>query len=555
MFRVLPWREDLLRGVLGADLIGFHTQSYQHHFVTSAAHVLGTDVDHEAIEWQGRNVRIGAFPIGIDAERFASMARSESCQARVRDLRRQAAGRTLVLGIDRLDYTKGIPRRLLSIERLLEQTPALRERIHVVQVAVPTRDNVAAYAAYRRTVNEHVGRINGAHGDPTTIPIHLLHRALGFEELVALYSSADVMVVTPLRDGMNLVAKEYCASRRGDDGVLVLSELAGAAHELSDALLVNPYDIGGVAAAIQRAVEMPCEESARRMRGLRRAVEANHVESWAETFLRSLSAHVAEPRSQGDSFDLDGALRRAHSARQRLWLIDYDGTLAPYATTPDRAVPDKGLLELLASLAALPGSRVEIVSGRSSADLDAWFGRLSVGLHAEHGFMSRSEPGAPWVCEHPLDVAWKTSVRATLERTTGHLVGAFIEEKSASIVWHYRRVLPEIAAKYVAELRVRLSSIAETFNLRVVPGARSIEVRSAEVSKASVASRLAAAASWGAIIAAGDDATDEDMFRALPTDAITIKVGRGISVARFRVDDVATLRSKLVRFTRDELSG
>ncbi len=550
VFRVLPWRADLLRGVLGADVVGFHTQAYQRHFVTSVAHVLGTDVDDEAVEWEGRRVRVGAFPIGIDVDRFARQSSSEACANRVAELRREAGRRAIVLGVDRLDYTKGIPRRLLAIERLLERSPAMRERLHYIQVAVPTRDGVDAYMDYRRAVNEHVGRINGAYGQPSAVPIHLLHRGVSFEELVALYRAADVMVVTPIRDGMNLVAKEYCASRVDGAGVLVLSELAGAAQELTDALIVNPYDIGEVASAIQRAIEMPAEESALRMTALRAVVEASHVDRWAASFLDTLAAPRADATARLDPRGLTKALGRARNAAKRLWLFDYDGTLAPFAATPDRAAPDDGLIELLGLLAAMPGTRVEIVSGRARENLDAWLGALPVGLHAEHGLWSRARRGDPWRTDITLDTAWKSPVREVIEGAVARLAGSLIEEKSASVVWHYRRVLPEIASTHLAEVRALLAPLAERHGLRVTPGAKSLEVRSARVSKGAVTARLTAEMPGAAVIAAGDDTTDEDMFRALPPDAVTVKVGQGVSAARYRVDDVRALRKLIEGFVR-----
>ncbi|MFO0649724.1 MAG: bifunctional alpha,alpha-trehalose-phosphate synthase (UDP-forming)/trehalose-phosphatase [Polyangiales bacterium] len=550
VFRVLPWRAELLRGVLGADVVGFHTQAYQHHFVTTVAHVLGTDVDDEAVEWEGRRVQVSAFPIGIDVDRFAREARSDACASRVMELRREAGRRAIVLGVDRLDYTKGIPRRLLAIERLLERSPAMRDRLHYIQVAVPTRDGVDAYLDYRRAVNEHVGRINGAYGQPSAVPIHLLHRGVPFEELVALYRAADVMVVTPIRDGMNLVAKEYCASRLDGAGVLVLSELAGAAQELTDALIVNPYDIGEVASAIQRAIEMPPEESSQRMSALRAVVEANHVDRWAASFLDALAAPRADASAQLDPRGLAGALSRARAAAKRLWLFDYDGTLAPFAATPDRAAPDDGLIELLGLLATMPGTRVEIVSGRARENLAAWLGALPVGLHAEHGLWSRARPGEPWRSDLALDTAWKGPVRDVIEGAVSRLSGSLVEEKSASVVWHYRRVLPELASTHLAEVRALLAPLAARYDLRVTPGAKSLEVRSARVSKGAVSARLAAEMPGAVVIAAGDDTTDEDMFRALPADAVTVKVGQGVSAARYRVDGVRALRELIQSFVR-----
>ncbi len=297
VFAVLPWREQILDGIAGADLVGFHTEGYARAFRQACEALLGARVDDEWIEIGTRRVRVAAHPIGIDVEGFERMARSEQVAAELERLRAGASGKRIVLGVDRLDYTKGIPRRLLAMEQLLERAPELREKILFVQVAVPTREKVEAYASLRRHVNELVGRINARYGTPTSSPVKLLYRSIPMTELVALYRAADVMLVTPLRDGMNLVAKEYVASRVDEQGVLVLSEFAGAAAELREAVTVNPYHLAGISQAIQQALEMSPEEQRRRMRVLRSRVADCDARSWARGFLDDLVTTVAPPAS------------------------------------------------------------------------------------------------------------------------------------------------------------------------------------------------------------------------------------------------------------------
>ena len=335
------------------------------------------------------------FPMSVDAAAFAALAADWDVRAEATAIRRSAAGRRIVVGVDRLDYTKGLPRRLIAIERLLTREPALRDSIRYVQVAVPSRGNVDAYKRFRREVEETVGRINGSCTTLRSAPVQYMHRSVSARELVALYCAADVMLVTPLRDGMNLVAKEFVASRIDDDGVLVLSELAGAASELGDAVLVNSYDADAVGAAVARALEMPESERRRRMVRLRAHVMTNDVGQWAETFVQRLcSTERPAPPAMCRNSDLARVIEPTSQASRLYILIDYDGTLVPIADAPEQALPDATALELLAEVSQSPGVDVHIVSGRPRQFLDRWFDRLPIALWAEHGFWRRSGAGA-----------------------------------------------------------------------------------------------------------------------------------------------------------------
>jgi trehalose 6-phosphate synthase/phosphatase len=288
IFFALSCREWLIEGMLGADVIGFHTRRYRGHFAAALRRLFRLEMEEGTIPYQGRRVRLGIFPMGVDAAGFAARAAEPAVLEEARELRGAGDARLLV-GVDRLDYTKGIPRRLLAFERLLERHPEWRERVYLVQIAVPSRTGVGAYRRFREQVDAQVGRINGAFGTPQWTPIRYVHRSVSQETLLALYRAADVMLVTPVRDGMNLVSKEFVASRTDEDGVLLLSEFAGAADELSEALLVNPYDADGVAEAMHRALTMPAAERRERMRALRARVMANDVTHWAGAFLSALT--------------------------------------------------------------------------------------------------------------------------------------------------------------------------------------------------------------------------------------------------------------------------
>jgi trehalose 6-phosphate synthase/phosphatase len=451
--------------------------------------------------------------------------------------------------VDRLDYTKGIPRRLLAYERMLETHPDLREKVRLVQVAVPSRTKVEAYQDFRALVDGLVGRINGAFGTPRWVPVHYIFRGLPESDLVALYRAADVMLVTPLRDGMNLVAKEFVASRTDGDGVLVLSEFAGAAWELPEALQVNPYDLDGAAELYYRALTMPRAERRARLAPLRPRVHTFDVHRWVATFLERLAEITpAEPRlgAAGGMAARRALAHRIAETDALLLLLDYDGTLVPFTPTPELARPDAALVGLLRSLASRPETEVHLVSGRPQDILEEWLGELPIWLHAEHGFVSRDPATRQWVAAGELSGSWREPVLAMLREITQRTPGSLVEVKAAALAWHYRMADQETGARRANELRLHLNQLLSNQPVEILAGNRVVEIRPYGVHKGRIVppltpDRLAATT----ILAIGDDRTDEDLFGALPTEAITIKVGPGDTKARFRVDGVAAVRQLL----------
>ena len=560
VFRILPWRREILSGLLGADLVGLHTFAYMRHFMTSLLHVDGVEADIDRVRTGGREVKVGVFPMGVDAAAFSDLASDPDVLARVDAIRRDAGGRRIVLGIDRLDYTKGIPRRLLALERLLARDPDLRESIRYIQVAIPSRGSVDSYRRFRSHVEECVGHINGAYGSLGALPVHYVHQAVSPPDLVALYCAADVMLETPLRDGMNLVAKEFVASRVDEDAVLVLSEFAGAAAELNGALTVNPYDIEGVADSIHRGLSMSLAERQARMRALRRRVIEHDVHAWAGAFIQQLdlsrpplNRHAAVMRP-GPS--LASALAEAQRTMKLRLLLDYDGTLVPLARSPELAAPDQELLVLLARLAVAPGIQMDIVSGRPHETLQQWFGELPVSIWAEHGFWHRSRPGAVWEAATTVAPDWMVRITPILEQFTASTPGSHVEVKSASIAWHYRCAPREFGAQQAHELRMLLGDILSNQPLEVREGKKVIEVRLRGISKGLVARRVEAELEPGTVIVAiGDDRTDEDLFRALSPSSLTVAVGRSWTAARFRLDDHRAVRRILRLLLTEERSG
>jgi alpha,alpha-trehalose-phosphate synthase [UDP-forming] len=287
VFGIMPWRDEVLRGLLGSDVIGFHLESYARNFLACVERFLGLEVDwiHGSVTYRDREVRAVACPIGIDADGFESVASRPDIVERSARIRRQLGGARVILGVDRLDYTKGILERLRGFERFLETSPASRGNVTFVQIAVPSRERVEEYRVMKRDIEEAVGRISGKFTREGWVPLRYIYGSVSSSELGAYYGAADVALVTPLRDGMNLVAKEYVASRFNDDGVLILSEFAGAAEDMPEAVLVNPYNVDDVAARIESALRMPAAESRARMRKLRARVRERDLRWWLRSFL------------------------------------------------------------------------------------------------------------------------------------------------------------------------------------------------------------------------------------------------------------------------------
>ena len=551
VFRILPWRREILRGLLGADLVGFHTFAYLRHFMSALLHVEGVEAQVDRVRVDDRDVHLGVFPMGVDAPAFAGMAADPDVRAHAAKIRADAGGRRIILGVDRLDYTKGIPRRLEAVHRLFDRHPELRDGMRYIQVAVPSRGQVDSYRSFRRNVEERVGRINGAYGTLQSLPVHYIHQSVSQRDLVALYAAADVMLVTPLRDGMNLVAKEFIASRADEDGVLVLSEFAGAAAELNGAMTVNPYDIDAVAEAMHRALHMPAEERRVRMRDLRRRVTEQDVHVWTRSVLERLHrlrpADDPRPRVQPGP-TLLMALETAQRAMPLRLLLDYDGTLAPFARSPELASPDDELLDLLERLAAAPGITLDIVSGRARDTLERWFGNLPVSLWAEHGFWHRRYPGGQWTSAFRVPDDWQERVAPILKEFVATTPGSHVEMKTAALAWHYRKAPREFGTRQAHELRMLLGDLLSNQPLEVLEGTKVIEVRLRGVSKNLVAQRVAdETVPATAIVAIGDDRTDEDLFRALPASSITVAVGRPQTSARFHLEDYRAVRQTLRR--------
>jgi trehalose 6-phosphate synthase/phosphatase len=560
IFRLLPsaWRKEILDGVLGADLVGFHTYEYTQHFLQSVLRILGYGNNIGQILLPERTVRADTFPMGIDYERFSTAASSPAVQAEVSRLRASLGDVRVILSADRLDYTKGILNRLQGYDLFLEQNPQWHGKIVLALVVVPSRIGVDQYDLMKRQLEEQVGRINGKYGNIGWMPVVYQYRYMSFIPLMALYAVSDVAMVTPLRDGMNLVAKEYLATRTTGSGVLILSEMAGAAKELGEAVLVNPNHSGEIAASIAAALKLPPEEQARRLRIMQARLQRYTIYRWAHDFVQATLGTV-ETKKRLETRGLSGGTRKTllteyRNSRKRLVLLDYDGTLVPFVRDHALARPGHKVLSLLQKLADDPANYLVIVSGRDRQTLESWFETLPIHLVAEHGFLSR-KAGSEWRAMKVIPGDWKHRLLPILHLFADRLPGATVEEKEYSLVWHYRGADPEQGEPFAHELVDNLNALTGNVDVQVMQANKAIEVRIAGINKGTFAREMVAEGGYDFILAIGDDKTDEDLFAVLPEWAHSIKVGVAHSYARYNcrdVDEVHRLLSTLTTLPLEE---
>ncbi len=536
LFRHIPWREELLKGMLGADLLGFHTFDDVRHFISAATHLLPVHVDSNRLLVENRMVFAEPFPMGMDSEKFSRLGKSPEVLDHIQRLKQGYEGQKLILSIDRLDYSKGIIQRLKAFELLLEKNPEYLEQIVLYMVVVPSRDTVPQYKQLKDEIDRLVGHINARFRTFHWHPIAYFYHGYPIEIISALYNMADVCLVTPMRDGMNLVSKEYVASRNDNSGVLILSEMAGASNELNDALIVNPNNISQVRKALIQALNMPDDEMASRMKAMREVVFKFNVHHWVRIFMERLS--WVKNFQQSSKANLVKAtvkqsiIEQYKSAKKRLFLLDYDGTLVGFKKDIDEASPDAHLYELLDYFNDNPANNVVIISGRKHTTLQHWFAGKSYGLVAEHGAWTKLNSDE-WEQKPGLSTAWKEDVIKLMEDYTDKTPGSFIEEKSYSLAWHYRKVQKGLGSLRANELMDNLQYQLNAFGLKMLDGDNVVEVKNGDVNKGRATLNILHDQAYDFILAIGDDRTDEDTFKALPEGAISIKVGSNVSAARY----------------------
>lgn len=540
IYRLLPERKALLEGLLGSDVVGFHVYDYAQHFLSSCRRLLGVLSSNSIIEYEGRTIKVAAYPIGIDYAKFRAQLDTKETKDALKRLKETYGSQKLILSVDRLDYSKGIPQRLEAFRLLLEEHPTYRGKVKLLMIAVPSRTGVEAYQALRDEIEKTVSRINGEYGTVDWAPISYQFQNRPFSEVVALYAHADVMLVTPIRDGMNLVAKEYVASKRHRGGVLILSEMAGAIDELPEALSINPNNTRSISKAMYQALIMPVRTQKEYLKAMQERLSVVTVQNWGKEFMHDLDI----AKQQGDvsrrQLSLTQSQRiatRYQTAARRLIILDYDGTLRNFVkiSSPLAASPTLRIRRILKNLTDQPNTIVAVVSGRTRRALSSWFVGLPIILVAEHGAWKRY--GKKW---QRIDSDFKKDkkrIRAVMEKYTERTKGAAIEEKDYAVVWHYANVEPDVAFKRAGEVQRELVKLLDGENISVHEGRAIVEVKPSGVTKGGVVRELTRLYPSDFVLCAGDDYTDEDMFRELrdDTSAITIKVGQGDTAARHTI--------------------
>jgi trehalose 6-phosphate synthase/phosphatase len=555
LFRVLPERAEVLRGLLGADLIGFHTHDYMRHFISAAYRVLGADCDLDEIRNNGRLVQVNAFPMGINFRQFHDAALRTPVRALTQLYRQKFGPLKLVLSVDRLDYSKGVLHRLKGFALALETHPELRGRVSLVKLLVPSRASVPENAELKKKIDEMIGALNGRFATLEWTPVHYYYRSFSQDRLLALYHVADAALVTPLRDGMNLVAKEYVAAKRDRPGVLILSERAGAAIELTDALIVNPNSAEEICEAIAAAVVMPEEEQMARLERMQAILAHQDIDKWAADFLEVLETiHAKNDALQFAHLSAERIREikeRYAESQSRLLILDYDGTLTALRKQPEDAAPDSRLREILTRLSDDPQNTVVVSSGRDRDTLDRWLGDLPIRLAAEHGAFYKQN--GIWYGFAEETTKWSQEVLAVMKRITNQTLGSRIEKKRTTLVWHYRNCDAWLADLREKQLINALMPLCTAQGLHIMRGNKVLEIKASNVNKGTEALRLLRERDYAFVLAMGDDVTDEDMFRALPPDAITIHIADFSRTARYtlpRQADVLPFLSGLANCTK-----
>ncbi|MCB1143153.1 MAG: bifunctional alpha,alpha-trehalose-phosphate synthase (UDP-forming)/trehalose-phosphatase [Leptospiraceae bacterium] len=535
------WREEIIEGLLGADLIGFHTNDYSRNFINSVSRIRGYEIKMHYVITKRRIVKVDTFPIGIDYDKFSNDAQSERTQNEIKEIRKYIPKSKLIFSVDRLDYTKGLLNRLIGYERFLEDYPEWKEKVVFNMVVVPSRDSIPRYQEMKKEIEAAVGRIQGKFSNLSWKPIVYQYKSLEYFELLALYSTSDVGMITPLRDGMNLVSKEYLACQNSNEGILILSEMAGASAELGEAILVNPNDANELAEAIHQALTMSPDEIRERVSRMRIRINKYNVFAWAFDFINQLTL-IKEEHTMLEIKVMTEIIERQiiekyKNSMKRIIFLDYDGTMVPFSAIPENATPGVNVLELIKKLSGDTNNEIVIISGRKRIFLDKWFSDCNVNLVAEHGLFMRRK-GQDWELKKDIiiDKEIKQNISEIMEKYTDRCHGSFIEEKEAAVVWHFRNADPELAFVRSQELKSELFDMINYYSgLQLLEGNKVIEVKKAGFNKGTSVNDFIQNSDYDFILALGDDVTDEDMFQVLPDRAVSIKIGKTQTYAKYNI--------------------
>ncbi|WWC90031.1 trehalose-phosphatase [Kwoniella dendrophila CBS 6074] len=521
IFRCLPTRREILDGILGANLVSFQTYSYSRHFVSTCIRVCGYESTPGGVEANGQMTAVGYCPIGLDVKRVIHDRELPGVLPKMEALRQLYKDKKIIVGREKLDVAKGVYNKLQAFEKFLQVYPEWRNKVVLIQVTTPA---LSESPKLERMTAELVSHINGTYGSLDFTPVHHYHQALEKDEYFGLLSVADLALITSLRDGMNTTSMEFILCQdKTNKSPLVLSEFMGTVASFQSALQINPHDLLGVAHAINKGLNMPESEKEERHTSLLNSVVGHTSYTWAATILKQLLENVGGEHTAHQTPALDiGKFSSAYkSAKKRLMLFDYDGTLTPIVKVPSHAVPTERTLAAITTLAQDPKNVVYLISGRDGDFLEEHWGHVdNLGMSAEHGSFVK-QPGDEDFTNmtEALDMSWMSEVEEIFKYYTERTTGATIEVKKASITWHYRNSDPDFGEFQCKQcLDLLESSLAPRRPIEVLVGKKNLEVRPLAVNKGEIVKRLMYEnPDADLIFCAGDDKTDEDMFRSLRT--------------------------------------
>lgn len=561
IYRQLPVREEILTALSHCDLIGFHEHSYVRHFSVCLKAILGHDSSFFKAEIGSHTLRFGVYPISIDVDYLRNRAQQPDVAEQTKKYHELIKSKFLILGVDRLDYTKGIELKLKGFRRALQKYPQLQGQVSLLQVAVPTRTAVSAYIRLKKEVDRLIGTINGEFGQPGYSPVQYIFNSVNEKQLLALYRRANGVLITSKRDGMNLVAMEFAISQSlQDGGVLILSEFAGVASLLGQALIINPWDEDAIADAIYQATQMPLDERQERLEGLQQILSKYSATQWAQSFLNDLEKsnidieaqpliRLGPPPARWPK-SLQNRIR--NSPKIRL-LLDYDGTLVKIHKKPEQAVLPSNMGLLLQELSE--NIEIIIVSGRSKKFLEKQFPDSPYWLAAEHGAFSKT-PGEEWRSRLTSDLnSWFPEVERVMNAYSEKVPLSFVEKKEACLVWHFRESPPDFASFQAKKLDEELQAGLANQPVTMVIGNKIVEAKATECNKGIfVRSLMQNEDEPSLYICMGDDRTDEDMFRALGQDGVSIKIGTEDTAAHYQIksqDEVMFFLRELLQIVQE----
>lgn len=549
MFRMLPDenRKGLLSGLLGADLIGFHTHDYSQYFLRCVLRILGIENHMGRIDFPDRTVRVDTFPMGVDYNKFNKLVTQNPHPGLPeKDCK-------IILSVDRQDYSKGILKRLQGFALFLQKYPQWHGKVCLSMIVVPSRIGLDSYREIKSSLDELVGFINGEYGTFKWTPVIYQYTSLPHETLISLFRTCEVALLTPLRDGMNLVAKEYVASRNDKKGVLILSEFTGASKELTESIIINPNNIEEISDAIHEALNMPLEEQICRNEAMQERLERYDVNKWASGFVDLLVEMKSTSEYSLKKKYLNGELTARllndyRKASKKLLIFNYDGTIVPLDGKSRSSQPSEDILVLLREIKERSGSDIAVLSGRTREELDMWLGDVPADLAAEHGSWIKRHGSPRWTRTKPLSGRWKEDILPVLETYTDRLPGARIKEKDYSVSWDFNKSDIEQASYISRELMDHLVSITANTDIQIFRWNKSLEISNSGVNKGDLTRHWLNGGKYDFIFAIGAGWSDELIFQALPENAYSVKVDLSATDAAYIIngqDEVIKLLKKL----------